>query len=184
MVTSQTVPVAGGTITAAYQGQQITVSVPAGDFSGPVQVSVTAAPSASVPGAVTAFDLSFTVNGQAVTGTLAKPVTFTIGDPSIKAGDVVNIWNGSGWVTYSAATVANGTATITVTSDPAFEVVPTSSATVAAATAPISPTVPGATTPHTGIPVLGLGGIAAGLFLVGMGGLFATRRRRTATGRA
>lgn len=174
VVTSQTVPVSGGTVSASYGGVTVALSIPTGDFSAPVQVSVTAPDLSSISGAVDAFDISFKVNGQAVTGTLAKPITFTITGSSIKAGDTVNVWNGSTWVTYSAATVTNGLATITLTSDPAFAV--EASSTTAAATVPA--TVPGATTATTGFPMLTFAGLAGALVLFGGTGLILIDRRR------
>lgn len=170
VITSQTVPTTGGTVASPYRNGQLSVKVPAGDFTGPVDVSVTAPTTTSVAGEVLALDLSFSVNGSAVKGALAQPIVFTITSPDIKVGDVVDLWNGTKWVTYTNATVADGSATITLTSDPAFAISTTS--------APASTTVSGATTPTTGVPVLGLGALAFGAVAVGAGGLVTVRRRR------
>lgn len=178
VVTSQTVSATGGTVSASYSGETVAVSVPSGDFPGPVQVTVTAPSTTALPGVVTAFDLSFAVNGQAVTGALAKPVTFTIKDSSISAGDTVDVWNGSAWVAYASAVVQNGEVVITVTSDPAFAV-------LAASTTSTPPaTVTGATTATTGIPVDTLAGAAAGFVALGGLGLLFVRRRKPTTTRA
>lgn len=172
VVTSQTLPVTGGSVTATSSGAKLLLSVPPGDFPKPVQVTVLAPPTPP-PGSQLAFGISFALGGQAVSGTLPKPVTFTITDSSIKAGDVVVEWNGSSWVRYAGATASNGSVTITLTSDPAFAV-------EAAAVQP----VPGATTATTGVPMDGLGAIAGGLVLVGGAGLVVIRRRRRASARA
>lgn len=171
VVTSQTVPTTGGTVAASYSGGQLSVEVPAGDFSGPAQVSVTAPTTTSVSGQILAFAISFTVNGVPATGTLAHPITFTVTNPSIKAGDVIEVWNGSAWSAYPNATVVNGSATITITSDPAFAI---ASGSPAVSTSGVA----GATSPSTGVPVLGLGAIAVGAVAVGGAGLLAVRRRR------
>lgn len=164
-VVSQTISTSGGTVTGTSGGAKLAVTVPGGTFSGPVQVTVSAAPTTSeAPGAVVAFDLTFLVNGTAPTGSFAHPVVFTVTDPSIKAGETVDVWNGSSWVRYQDATVTDGVATITLTTDPAFAVL-------------ASATVPGAT---TGVPIKGLGMGAGLLGLLGGAGLIATRRRRTA----
>lgn len=166
-VASQTVPTTGGTVKASYNGQQLSLALPAGDFTAPVQVTVTA-PSTPPSGAVTAFAVSFSVNGKVVSGTLAKPVTFVINNASVKAGQIVEIWNGTTWAKYTNATVTNGSATITLTSDPTFA--------VATATSPS--TVPAATTGTTGVPVDGIVLGAGVLLLIGVGGIVLLRRRR------
>ncbi|HTX63161.1 MAG TPA: hypothetical protein VMD28_05955, partial [Acidimicrobiales bacterium] len=124
VVTSQTVPSTGGTLTGAYKGDEVRVIVPAGDFRVPVQVTVYAPTFWQLPQAVAAFEITFTVNGQRVGGSLPKPVVLDITSSSIKAGDVVEVWTGSGWAVYAAASVVNGSAKITVTSDPTFAVTP------------------------------------------------------------
>lgn len=166
-VTSQTVQPSGGTVSATYDGDKLNLAIPAGDFSTPVEVTITAPTLSQISGAVAAFEVTFTVNGKPVTGTFGTPVAFTITSSSIKTGDVVDIWNGSSWVAYPDSSVTTGSAKITITSDPTFAVETASTSTVAAAT-----------TATTGIPVLGLAAISFGLVAVGIGGIFAVRRRR------
>lgn len=174
VVVSQSVPPSGGTVTTTYNGSKLTITVPSGSFTATVQVTVTAATVGQIAGAVVGFDVTFTLNGQSVSGTFAHPVTFTITNNDIKAGDVVNVWNGSAWVGYPNASVTNGSAKIVVTSDPAFVV--QAASTSAAPTA----VVPGATTATTGFPLLTLVAAAGGFVLIGLSGLLAVRRRKNA----
>lgn len=173
VVTSQTLPASGGTLSTSYDGETLSAVVPAGDFPGPVQVSITAPSTTPLVRTVTAFDISFSLDGKTITGALSAPITFTIKDPSVTVGDTVAVWNGTAWVAYSNATVSNGEVVIDVTTDPAFAV-------LAASAAP-APTVSGATTPTTGLPVTTIAAGALALMALGGLGLFFTRRRRTHT---
>jgi hypothetical protein len=67
---------------------------------------------------------SFAVTWQAPNGTTpaaTSPITMTITDPSITAGETIYLLTSGGLVAAGSAT-ANGTATITFTSDPVFVV--------------------------------------------------------------
>jgi hypothetical protein len=67
---------------------------------------------------------SFAVSWQAPNGTTppaSSPITMTITDPSITAGETIYLLTSGGLVAAGSAT-ANGTATITFTSDPVFVV--------------------------------------------------------------
>ena len=143
------------------------MSVPPGDFATPVQVTISAPSSPPAAGAVTAFAVAFALNGEDVTGSLAAPVVFTIEDPTIRAGDEVDIWSGTAWSPYPDAEVASGKAVITVTSDPTFAIFAASA------------TLPAATTATTGLPVATMGAAADAMGLAGAGGLLVVRRRRT-----
>ena len=66
--------------------------------------------------------MSFSVSWIAPNGTSPKasqPITFTIVDPAIKAGDVIYVLTPQGLQVVGTATV-NGTVTMTFTTDPDF----------------------------------------------------------------
>lgn len=187
VLTSQTVPKTGGTVTATHDGQKVFVVVPATDFKTKVQVTIFVPTLSSITNAVAAFEVSFAVGGTAVTGTFTKPVVLTITASSIKSGDVVEEWESTGWASYTHATVSNGTARITVTSDPTFAVdtVDSTATTTTPTTAPsdtTSATVT-ATSAETGIPVMGVTLGSGGLLAGGGVSLLVARRRRQSASR-
>ncbi len=164
VVLNEPVPSGGGTLSATFGSSSYSVNVPAADAAAGVDVSVTAPSNLSAANnAVLGFGIALSNNGVGVTGSFNAPITITVSNSAIHAGEVVDIWNGSAWVLYPNATVTNGSLTVTVTGDPQFALV--------SASTPI----PGSTSPHTGIPIEGflllgglslLGGIGATSFAV------------------
>jgi hypothetical protein len=173
VVTSQTIGPAGGTIGPVdVGGIPTTLTIPAGAFPVPVQITLTAPDLAAIgaggfPGhnAIAGVGIGVQENGSTYPGTFLKPLTLTMSSSSITSSSVVVVWNGTAFVTESSATVTAGSATVTFDSDPDFAV--------------LGPgTVPGATTPTTGKPFLGEGILAGALVLLGATGLAYARRRR------
>jgi len=182
VVSSTTIQPSGGTANATIGNCTITVNVPAGAFTGPVQVTITDASASSVTppsGATTVvtFGVGFYQNGVKVTGTFPA-VTVTVSSPSITAGSTVYFVTGSGLQSVSGAAVKAGSVTFTITSDPVVEVAtPVSAAATSAAGTAIS----GATSAQTGKPFYLEGLLAAALTAFGALLLVALRlRRRTA----
>ncbi len=185
VVTAETIsPSATATTVMAVtvDGIPVHISVPAGTFSTPVQVIVTAPVLSQVTTGVSALGYSgyvavaglgvsvVTSSGKLYSGTFLKPITVTIDNPKIGAGDRVVEWNGQG--TFSAvsnASVGAGHASWTFQQDPAFAVLAPKNAGV----------VPGATSPVTGKPFLEEGLLAMGLLGSGAALLFRTRRQRS-----
>jgi hypothetical protein len=172
-----TVGPAGGTIgPVSVDGAGVTVSVPAGAFPERVQVTLYAPYLSGIPALpgyqiVAGVGVQVTLNGQPYRGAFLKPLTVTVSSARIGASSVVQVWNGSSFVTDSASSTAAGSATLSVSSDPYFVI----QTPVSATWTPIS----GATSANTGEPFLGEG-IAAGTLLVaGSAGLAMRRRRRT-----
>jgi hypothetical protein len=175
VVTSVTVGPAGGTVgPAPCNGGLVTVTVPAGAFASPVQITVTC-PSLSGITPLPHFTddigvgVQVTTGGTPFPGTFMKPLTATMAKPDITAASVGLVWNGTAFVTDPDTTVVAGAASIGFDSDPDFVVE--------------SPTVTVVVThplvPVTGEPFLGEGIVAGVLVLGGTGGVFMSRRRRT-----
>lgn len=179
VVTTATIQPSGGALTGTINGDVITVTVPAGAFTQATQVvltsgDVTQIGSGGIAGktAVLAFGISFVVNGQSFAGTFPTPVTVTVKGNFTSADELVSYNSSTGtWEPVPGATVANGVITFTVTGDPNFAVLASSSPSSSAAT------VPGATTPVTGKPFL-LEGLLA-VLLVLFGGVAAWRLSRS-----
>ncbi len=179
IVSTTTIQPSGGTANATVGSTSISASVPAGAFTGPVQLVMTDASSSAVAAAggastVVTFGVGFYVNGTKVTGTFPA-VTITVSSPSITAGSTVYLVTASGLQAVSGDSVKEGSATFTITSDPVIEVATPVAATATATGAAIT----GATTAQTGKPFLLQGLIAAGLFTLGtllLVGLLVRRR--------
>jgi len=172
-----TIQPSGGTATATVGSATISVSVPAGAFTGPVQVVETDASSSAVtpPGGgapIVTFGIGIFANGVKVTGSFPA-LTVTVTSPSIVAGSTVYLVTGSGLQSVSGSSVKAGSATFSITSDPTVEVAAPAGAVGTTAATPIA----GATTGQTGKPFLLEGGIAAALCAVGVLLVVGARRR-------
>ena len=114
------------TVSETSGGASETITVPAGALPSGTTVSVypvtnTAPLVAQVPTG-SSYVLSFAVTWEAPNGTsptATTPITMTITDPSIVAGDTIYEVTSAGLVAVGTAT-ANGTVTITFSSDPTF----------------------------------------------------------------
>jgi S-adenosylmethionine hydrolase len=109
-------------------GVSASVSVPAGALPAGTVLSVyPVVNKTALASQVTAgqsYVASFAVSWQAPNGTTptaSAPITMTIVDPAITAGETVYLLTANGLVAAGSAT-ANGTVTITFTSDPVFVV--------------------------------------------------------------
>ncbi|WP_276961681.1 hypothetical protein [Ferrimicrobium acidiphilum] len=171
VVLNQSIPTNGGSLTATSNGSDFSAQVPAADAGTGVTLAITAPTNlANANNAILGFGIALAKNGVGVSGTFAAPITVTITNPNIKAGEIVDYWTGSSWAPYANAKVSNGSVTVTVTSDPQFALVS------APVPTPVGTPIPNSTTPHTGVPVEGLL-LVAGVALLG-GGLATTRAIR------
>jgi len=186
IVSTTTIQPSGGASNATVGTAVISVNVPAGAFTGPVQLVVTDAAGSELtpPGGgtvVVTFGIGFYENGTKVTGTFPA-VTVTVSSPSITAGSTVYFVTGGGLQAVSGVGVKAGSATFTITSDPVVEVATPVSA-VAAGTTGSGTTgsaIAGATTAQTGKPFFLEGVLAVALASFGSLLLVASRLRRRA----
>ena len=115
-------------VTLNSGGSSVTVSVPAGALPASTTISIypitsTSTLTGSVP-AGQSYVLSFAVSWETpdyTTPTASVPLTLTITDPSIKAGDIIYELTSTGLVAMGTAAV-DGSATLTFSSDPVFVV--------------------------------------------------------------
>jgi len=161
IVTSSDVGPGGGSINGVVGGSTVTVNVPAGAVpSGGVQVALTDTSGiATIPAGdtiVLSFGVNFCVDGSKFTGTFSPPVTVTVSLPAIRPGQTLYEQTANGLVQITPAQIADGSLTITITGDPTFVLV-TSSSTI----------IPGATTVVTGKPFVLEGLVAGALALSG-----------------
>ena len=109
VVTSQSCGPKGCVIEARIDGLLVAVTVPAGDFAKPVQITLLA-PNArgigtgihSCERAVGGVGIVVQVNGKTDTGAFAKPLTVELSGREIRAGDRVAVWNGTRFVFIGA----------------------------------------------------------------------------------
>ncbi len=180
VLTTQTVQPSGGTVTAGG----VTVTVPAGDVTSPIQVIITQGtisgltglPAGSNP--ILAYGVTFVQNGQKYHGTFPAPITVTISNPAITTADQVLVYSDATgtYVPLSSdpiienIVVSNGSISFQVLSDP-FLVI---TGPLAAAAA-----IPNATVAVTGVPTLTEGILGGVLVMLGlMLGLQLRARRR------
>jgi hypothetical protein len=177
VLTSVTVGPAGGTLPpVTSNGATFTLTVPPGAFPADVQITLTSGDLAAIGAAaasgftvVATLGVQVQLDGAAYPGTFGKPLTITSHDSRYTASSVVAIWNGSSLTPYANATSAPGVVTISFDTDPAIA--------IESPEGEEEGTVPKATPPTTGKPIVGEGILAGALLVAGAGGL-AMRRRQ------
>ncbi len=106
VVTSQTIPVTGGVIRVRIDGLLVSLTIPAGTFSTPVQVTLTAPNDLGVgtPGyrAIGGVGVLIEVNGKPYTGTFNHSLTLDISGAGITSRDHLAAWNGKSFQTVGA----------------------------------------------------------------------------------
>jgi hypothetical protein len=183
IITSQTVPTTGGTVTGTVSGDTITVTVPSGAFTTSEEVTITSADVTGIgDGGVTGdsavlgigINITDPTGETKVTSTFSPALTVAI-TGSFSATDAVVYYNhGTGtWDTLTGVTVTATEISFSITADPDIAVLASSST----STAPGAP-VADATTVHTGKPFLLEEIIAGVLVLFGLATLVWVKRRR------
>jgi hypothetical protein len=186
VVITKTLGAGGGSLTAPVAGATLTIRVPSGAFSAPVEVEVTSPDLSAVgsalgnlgyPGFRAVGGLGVKVlntSGQPVRGTFAKPLTVTLSGSQLGVpGERVLRFTSPGSATVVPASLGSGSVTINLTSDPDLAVVNPPAGTAA--------NVPGATSVHTGLPFTGERDLGLLLIVAGAGGIATVVRRRRGT---
>jgi hypothetical protein len=178
VLTSRTIGPAGGTIgPVSCDGATFVLTIPPGAFPTTVQITLTCGNLALLtPFEFTGFTLEsalgvvIQLHGAVYPGAFLKPLTLTSDDGTYTAASVVGIWNGTSFTNDTSETSAPDVVTVGFDTDPDFGFMsPTTTV-----TKPVSK----ATTPVTGMPVVGEGILAGILLVLGTGGLAVGRRRR------
>ena len=175
-----------GTATCMINGATVTVTVPAGDFTGPVDVICQ---TGAAPTGLTDVELTFAValfqHEVKAAGPFTAPIGVTAADPAITAGATVNRFSGTTFAPDPAFTATAGMATGSFTTDPSWAITGAAATTAtppaAAPTTTAPSTVPGATSAVTGKPLIGEGAAAGALVLGGLG-VWRLRRGRAGAG--
>lgn len=170
VVTTVTIGPAGGVVgPVTVDPASLSVNVPAGAFTKPMQVTVTEPDLAQItpmPGYynVSGAGVIISYDGVKYTGTFAKPVTVNFTSNQIWPASKLLVWTGSAFDVAPGSMAGTGYAMTSFSHDPYYVVQ--------------SPTaVPRATVPVTGEPFVGEGLLAGLLVLAGAGGVVLSRRR-------
>jgi hypothetical protein len=163
VITSRTITPAGGVIGPVLVGRaDATLTIPAGAFPVPVQITLTAPGlaafgTAGVRGYRTVGGIGIQVqeDGSPYPGSFRKPVTVTLRSRQITSGSIVQTWNGRAFVTDTGATVDAGDAVTAFDSDPYFLVLSPRRFVTRPFPVPPAP-VAGEPLPGEGIAVIGL----------------------------
>jgi hypothetical protein len=176
ILTTQTVPASGGTVTATDGQYGVTVTIPSGAFSSSLQVIVYDDSASAVPVSgstvVATIGVSLCENGQKLTTSFSPPVTVVISGPNITAESSVYLLVGSTLEPVSNSNATAGSITCSFSSDAVCEVTTPNASETAEA-------IPSATTVVTGKPFLLEGALSAGLLIFGVVLLLRIRLRRT-----
>lgn len=190
VVETQTVTGSATTINSGSTGgaSDVSLAVPQGAFSSPVQIEITAPDLSQVGSSLGSVGFenytavggigvkALDTNGQALEGTFAKPLSLVLTGPKFGVpGEKVIEFTGASSVTVLPATLGKNSITIELSADPDIAIVNPPAAAA-------SGTVPGATTATTGKPFFGEELLASIAIALGLGGLlFTVRRRRRMT---
>jgi hypothetical protein len=130
VVTSVTVCQNGGIVgPAVVNGASVELVVLPGTFPTCVQITILEGDLSTIRGtvfagftAVTAVGAEATLNGAAIPGPFAKPLTLIVRDPAITASTLAATWNGVSLLPYGDAIATAGEIQISFTFDPDFAV--------------------------------------------------------------
>lgn len=130
VVTSVTVCQSGGIVgPAAVHGASMELVVLPGTFPTCLQITIFEGDLATIRGAVfagftavTAIGAEATLNGAAIPGPFAKPLTLIVRDPAITASTLATTWNGVSLLPYGDAIATAGEIQISFAFDPDFAV--------------------------------------------------------------